>query len=496
MESEKKKKIVKDVMAYGASGYISQGIGIFISFLIRRFLGPVNMGIWSLVNMIVDYALVAHLGTGDALYFKIPFHIGKNDKKEAETVQNVVFTFFLLISIPIIIMVLIAGVIYRDRMPKELFVGLMVFPIIYIGQRFYTYFIMLLRAHKQFALLGKSFLFDSIVDLLLIILLVWKLKLYGMYLASILLPLCNIAYVQAQARFNLKFHLLWGKLKDYIRFGLPLFLISYLYVLLYSVDRIMIAKMIGMAPLGYYSIAVMSKNYSLTMTKSFGSVISPYFIEDFGRVDDITKIKHYVTTYAEITSCVASIFLGFIYIGFPVAVYYFLPKFLPGINAMKGMLLCTFFMLVAGQLHNLLVLKKKQSLLIATVISAISLNIIGNYLLIKAGFGITGVSLSSAFSTFFVFIIFSFLGMRYLHNLAGMPLFIARVFIPLVFTVLILFFLERFMIFPNIILECILRLLIFSLYSLAIVYYINRQTGLVGVLFSIVKDRLRYGKNK
>lgn len=327
------------------------------------------------------------------------------------------------------------------------FIGLLVLPLIFLGQRFYTYYIALLRAHKKFILLGKSYIFDSIVHLLLILLLVSKFKLYGMYVASVLLVIFNICYIQSNAKFKLRFKLLWDKIKDYLVFGFPIFVSSFLNILLYSVDRLMIAKMLGLAPLGYYSIAVMSRSYTIGMSKSFASVISPYFIEDYGKTEDLSSVKKYLITYTEIISCVMAAILGCVYIAFPVFVDYVMPKFHPGINAMKAMLFCTFFMIMSGQWQNLLVVKERQMVLVVTSLAAIIMNCILNYMAIKMNFGITGVAIASSITTFLVFITFTILGMRYLENIKGLIFFFVRIFAPLVLTILMVFLIEHFIIF-------------------------------------------------
>lgn len=492
---ERKRKILTSMMAYGVSGYISQIIGFFVSILLRRFLGPLHMGVWSLVRVIIDYSLYTHIGTATAMYYKVPLYNGKGEKEEADTVQNVVFSFLMIISIPVVLCILVAAFILKDRMSEELFIGFLVFPLIFLGQRFYTYFVMLLRANKEFTLLGKSYVFDSLVHLLLILLLVSKFRLYGMYAASVLLVIFNICYIQYNARFRLRFMLLWDKIKDYIVFGFPIFVASFLNVMLYSVDRLMIAKMLGMAPLGYYSIAIMSRSYTVGVSKTFASVISPYFIEDYGKTEDVSYTRKYVLTYTETIACIMAVVLGCIYIVFPVFVDYVIPRFHPGLNAMKAMLFSTFFMIVSGLWENLLVVKNRQIILVITSISAIIINIILNYVAIKMHFGIAGVAMASAFTTFLVFIIFSILGMRYLENLKGLILFFVRVFSPLILIIIEILLIERFICFANPILECLIRLFVFLMCSIGVAFYINRRTGAVDIIITILMDKFIKSKS-
>lgn len=488
--AERKKAIVTDSMAHGLGGYVSQFVGFFISIFIRRFLGPFYTGIWSLLKVVLNYSLYADLGSEFAIFYKIPLFAGKGDEKEADNVQNIVGSYMAVVTIPVSICILAAAFILKGRMSHELFIGFLLFPLMYIGQRFYTYLITLMRARKKFIILGKSYIFDSVVDLILVILLVSRFKLYGMYLVGVALPLFNILYIQYNARFRFKFKLLWGKVGEYIVFGFPIFLTACMNVILYSVDSLMVAKMLSIVHLGYYSIAIMSRSYTLGISKSFASVISPYFIEDFSKTEDFSKIKYYVTTYSEILACLVAVILGFIYIGFPVLVYYAVPKFLPGISAMKAMLISTFFMLISWQLQNILVIKKKQMIMVAAVFSAIIINIICNYLCIRYGLGITGVAASSSFAAFLVFVAFSVLGMYYLKAVNKLGSFFLRIFIPFLLTAAVLFLIERSITAANPIAACSLSLLLFSAYSSAVVFYLNKRAGLVNIVVSIIREKI------
>ena len=492
---ERKKNILTDMIAYGVSGYASQIIGFFVSIFLRRFLGPFHMGVWSLVRVIIDYSLYTHIGTANAMYYKVPLYNGKGEKEEAGTVQNVVFSFLVIISIPVILCILVAAFILKDRMSEELFIGFLIIPLIFLGQRFYTFLVMLLRGHKKFILLGKTYILDSIINLLLVFLLVYKFKLYGMYVASVLLVIFNICYIQYNAGFRFRFTLLWGKIKDYIVFGFPIFVSSLLKVLLYSVDRLMIAKMLGMVPLGYYSIAIMSRSYTVGVSKSFASVISPYFIEDYGKTEDMSYTRKYVLTYTEIIACIMAVVLGCVYIAFPVFVDYVIPRFHPGLNAMKAMLFSTFFMIVSGLWENLLVVKSRQIILVITSMSAIIMNIILNYVVVKMHFGIVGVAMASAFTTFLVFITFSILGMHYLENLKGLIMFFVRVLSPLMLIIIEILLIERFICFANPILECLMRLFLFLICSLGVAFYINKRTGAKNIIINILRDKFIKSKS-
>jgi Na+-driven multidrug efflux pump len=127
--------------------------------------------------------------------------------------------------------------------------------------------------------------------------------------------------------------------------------------------------------------------------------------------------------------------------------------------------------------------------------SAIIMNIILNYVVVKMHFGIVGVAMASAFTTFLVFIIFSILGMHYLENLKGLILFFVRVLSPLMLIIIEILLIERFICFANPILECLMRLLLFLICSLGVAFYINKRTGAINIIINILRDKFIKSKS-
>ena len=490
--SERKKNILRDVAVYSISKYISQFLGFFISVLIRNSLGPLYMGMWGLLKVVFSFAAYSEFGAMQAADFKIPLYNGSGDKDKAEEVQDVVFSFLIVTSTSMSFLILAASIVLRDRMPKELFIGFLLFPVLFLSQRLYAYYVMLLRANKRFIILSKVGLLDSIINLALVIILVSRFKLYGLYVVSILLPLIDICYMGYASKLKLRFKIVWDKISEYVKYGFPIFTSDISMLMLYSVDSIMIAKMIGLVPLGYYSIAIMARTYAIEFAKSIQIVISPYFIEDYGKTEDISKVGHSIVKFTEIMSVMIACVLGFLYLVLPVFVYYIMPKFQDGISPIKWALLCAFFMVNLGQLRNLLIIKDRKAVVVKLSIVAITLNIIANYVAIKAGFGITGVAASSFIAAFFFFLSLSIVALKYAESVSLLS-FLASVLIPPLCLLLVLLALEYFVIYGNLVVEFAIKVFFFLLASLFMGYYINRRTNIITIVLKIITNRVKRG---
>ncbi len=491
MTKEKKKLIFSHIFQYTSAQYFSQFFGFFTAILLRRFLGPVYIGIWNLLRVIIDYAGWSNLGSTYAVTYKTPILRGEGQDQKAQLLCNVVFNFAITATLLCSLGVIAYALIFSKTLSKEIFVGLLSVSVILITQRIYTYYIILLRANKNFTVLSKSIIFDAIVNLSLIILVVSKFKLYGFYFVIILMPILNTLFIRHYVKYELVFKLNFKGIFEQIRYGFPLFITAILQQILNSIDRIMIAGMLGIEQLGFYSIALMAKSYGTGLSKNFCIVIQPHFLADFGASGGKAKSSAQIVTYSQITAYFMSWLLSIIFITAPVFITYILPKFTPGIIAMRIFLLTTFFLSIVHYPNNMIVALKKQAKLIPITSFVVIINIVLNFVFIKRGYGINGVAVATAISAFISFFAISFYGLIHSENIFSIIKFFIKVLFPLVCCAVIVSLLDAFSLSRYAILDTIIKVLLFIIASLPLIFYINKKTGVVKMIIAMTLEKLK-----
>ena len=487
---DQKREIITNISRHASSRYFSQFLGFFTSTLMRRFLGHYYMGIWQILGVILGYSTWANLGTENAVFYKLPMARGSGDDAEAENVKNVVFSFVACVSIALSSLTLVIALIMRTMLPRELFIGLLAVSALIVLQRVYTYHVMLLRANKNFTVLSLSIAFDAAVNLLLVIFFVSHMRLYGLYIVVMAMPVLNVMFIRLFSPYQIRYDLKLNKLISYIRFGLPIFLGNVVDQLLKSIDKIMIAKMMGLVPVGLYSLTSMATNYTTEASKNFSIVITPYFLEDYGKSKDIRKVSKYLVTSAEIMSCFMATLLGAIYLAVPVFVTHILPQFKDGIMAMRISLLAAFFQMASPQSTNFLIAVDKQMRLLVILGLGLLVNIVGNYLLLSHGYGISGASAATALSSLIIFLITTVYSMAHFAKMREMSALLLKIAFSLIFSITVCLLLERFVVYPHAVLETLMRLTLFILFSAPLIVATNRKTRVLNIMVSIVKDRL------
>ena len=493
--SQQKKNIITNIFQYASAQYISQFIGFFTAFLTRIFLGPFFTGLWNLLSVVVDYAGYANLGTTSTVFYQLPMLKGSGENEKAERLSNAIFNFITIGTFVCSIGVVIYAVIFKNKLSTEMFIGLLVVSILLLTQRVYTYYIILMRANKDFTILSKSIIFDAFINVALTILIVGKFKLYGFYFVSVIMPVLNVIFIRRYITYNLKFGFYLKGIISYIRYGFPLFVMDILNQVLNSIDKIMIASFLGLEPLGFYSLALMARSYSAGMSKNFTIVITPYFLGDFNK-RDIASSSKYIITCSHITSYFMSILLSVVYIAAPALVFYVLPKFLPGIMSLKIYLLTTFFFTVLTYNNHYVVALGKQARLIPIVCISIGINIALNFIFLKHHQGINGVAWATAISSFASFLMISVYALRHSENLRNIMKFFVEILFPLAYCFALVIILEKTVFYKNLIIETIVHLVLFCILACPLIFYLNKKTGIARLIWQTLLEKIHAKQNR
>jgi O-antigen/teichoic acid export membrane protein len=490
-------KIIKDSTVYTISTIVSQVIGIFTSIAMRRFLTPEMMGIWATFLVVLNYALFTNLGIFTAIEIKIPYLRGKNENDELLKMRNIAFTLAIILSIIMTFVLLAASFVLAPRMRHDAILGIRVMALIIIATFFYNLYITMVRADKEFSLLSKVIVFNSLATLLFVSALTYFFNLKGIYFATLLATLASWFYIQFKAKYDLKLYFDIRLIRSLAKIGLSFVVIGIIYTALLSIDKLMIIKMLGPAQLGYYSIAMLAFTYANNFPKLFSIVIFPTMQEEFGRNDSRKNILGYVKQPTMLTAYLFPLVLAAAYFAIPVLVYYVLPKYALGINSMKVLLAGCFFMSLVPLSQNFVVSLNKQAILIPMTAAAVLLGIGLNYSLIKMGYGITGVALGVSITYFLYFAVTYFYVLYHCEKLFDICRSFLAICAPFIYSVAIILILERFVKMNSVIIKSFVQAMAFCLAYSPMLWYINRRMRLIPMLFRksrivLPKERLAF----
>ena len=409
---KERKKILKDTSRYTISNFIVQAIGMVTAVVVRSGLGPATMGVWELLKVILQYSLYSDLGISAVAYRDIPYQLGKNNEAEAIKIKNVCFTYTLVVSVIISLGLFVWSFFQPENTPIQMIIGIRVVGLILILTSIYNFYVTMLRAHKNFTILSQVIVLNALLMLFGAVYFVPRLNIYGMFLAVCITSILCSLYIFIKTRYQIK---LFFEVKEFIymlKTGFPMLLSGIGFVFLLSIDKIMIARFLGFTAVGLYTIASMAIMTLFTIPQSFGIVFFPNMQEHYGRTDDISKLRSYIVHPLWNIVTVMPLIIGISYFLIPVIVQFVLPKYLPGIDAFKMLMLGAPFLCASYPSSIFFITINKQMRLakMSFVVVAISIGIVS--LFIKNGEGISGVALGMSCSYLVYFLVLTLESLR------------------------------------------------------------------------------------
>ncbi len=412
----KRKEIMGQAGIYAFSAQLTQLITLVAAVLSRRFLGPAQVGVWVTLQVIVEYSKYSTLGTLYSVAREIPYLVGKGQSKLADEIKNVVFTVVLSGSFLIAAGIILFAIFTKGRFAPEMTYGLFFVAGIIILQRLNDLMISLLRCYKKFTLASSQMIWSAIVNAFLVAFLTYFFKIYGFIWAMGFSFIFNVVYIYWHHNFHFRLQFDFKRFKALTLFGLPLMLIGIMTTVLRSIDKIVIAKFLGFEALGFYSIAFMVLSYIGNFSNSVAIVLVPHLQEKFAANDNPRDLSGFLYKAGHAFALTTPAMIGAAWTIAPYFISLLLPKFIPGIQAMKILSLSVFFFSLTQPYSDFLITIKKHFFLFPLLGLSAVVAVLLNYTLVRAGFGITGVAYATSFAAFFNFSTTYFLAARYLDN--------------------------------------------------------------------------------
>ena len=332
------KEVVGQIGIYSSAVALTQFISVVGALIVRYFLGPLQMGVWSLVQVILSYADYTNLGATYAVQIEIPFMRGQGKLEETEKMKNVMFSFSFLTSLLFSLGLFVYALSARHHISRELFYGLLIAMGLVILQQLNNILISFLRAYKNFKLAGKQMALSSFVNFVFIAVFSSFFKLYGFMWAMVLSFAFNVAYIYFHKPFQVRWQLDAKVLRGLIQYGFPLMALTFVGTVLLTIDKMMIAKFLGLESLGLYSIAVMTAGFISSVPNAIGIVLIPNISEKYADRENTEDLRGYLVKSNHLFSVLMPLLIGFGWFIVPLIVHLAIPslrKVCPLLNILR-----------------------------------------------------------------------------------------------------------------------------------------------------------------
>lgn len=400
------RSVVKSIGIMGVGLFISKALAFANAFFLRMFLGPYQVGVWTLLQVILDWSKYSSLGISSSVMQEIPRKLSRGEKAGAKKVQDIAFSCTLYGAGFFSLCTLIYALVCRDSLNRLLFWSLILLSGIVVVQRIYQLLFFVLRGRKDFRTHVLIGILGNLTYVVLVLFLASRWKLIGWGVALLVSGCVAVGFGLKKISF---FRLLpinrdvWPLVVS----GMAILGLEMIVSAFRSVDRIIVANLIGFREMGFYSIALSASNGIYTIPYVVGIVTFPHFQQKYAkrwRVEDVAQLViHSSLGLVYIMPFLIS--LAWIIGSFLVAKV--LPSFSPGLEALKILALGTYFLSLAQPFTAFLVTIQKRLLLLIVTLLVLGLLVVSELFLAKAHFGINAIALASSIA-FFIYFCFSF----------------------------------------------------------------------------------------
>lgn len=387
----RRRRIIKDSAKYLTATIIGQGIGLIRAVLLPVIFSPSQLGIWSLMNVIIGYGANAHVGLLDGMNKAIPLLRTQNNLEAVERIKDSVFWLNLLLGGLAGVAVCFASWVW----PGVYGMGLRIVAGIIFLQLIFYYFFSLLRADNRFGLISIGVAGLSVASTLLILGLAVKFqdRLCGALLGFMAAYGLIVAYWMIKSGYKFVFQCRFDAIGRALKLGVPLIILGISNTIYMSVDRWMIAVWLDETRLGYYALGFMGCNLLALVPTSVASVLYPRILESFAVNQDPRAARGLLTGPLQALAVLMLIAVSTAVIILPLLIHVFIPKFLPSVPVIMILIPGAFFISLMPLAANYLVAINWQNLIIAGQVLITIFFWAGDYGMLTRGYGIMGVAL-------------------------------------------------------------------------------------------------------
>ncbi|MFH1282278.1 MAG: oligosaccharide flippase family protein [bacterium] len=491
-----RERVIIDSSQYFVRMITARFFIFFGSMLVARLLGPEHYGFWRALQIVLIYSFSASWGLVEGLNREIPYFSGKNDLQQVNRLRNGGLTMVGLNSI--LLFAVSAAVVYivSPGFPKNYVSAMYLVPFVILFQQIYQYYEILYRTSSNFTILSKMRLWRNIIDIFLAVIFVYYINITGRVFANLLAFAILIYFVYRKKDFQLHYLFDFKQTWEILKVGFPIMLIGFIFTLMTTVDRFMIAKYLGNTELGYFGIGLMATGFVYLGPLVIHEVLYPRFNERYGETQDVMALKGMVLEPTIILAYLFPIMLGSLYLLIPAGVTFVLPAYVPGILTAQVMVLGIIFISLTVSLGNFLNTIGQQKTNLLLQVFALAVAVVADYSVIKVGWGIVGVAAATGITYLIYLIILSiFVFVKYFGGWLEHMKFLFQMLFPIAFSVSVLLLLD--LIFAGEVamsmsyfVNLTAKVILFFAASIMLLYMTNKRSGILANIVQILKAKI------
>lgn len=432
-------EVIKSSAKLSGAVLVDRILHFIQGYITARFLGPHTFGVFSILGMVNTYASFAHFGLTDAASRELPYLLGRHRTENVQRVRNNAFTVHILNAVLVAGAIWIAGYWYHDPVIRW---SLQITAVTIFFSRVKSLYSLLAYVYSKFGIIARCNVWGTVISFIFVATTIHWLKLFSVILVLLIAELWTIFYFRRSINLDFVFKIEWSEVWRLAKIGIWLVLCTVSYYVFNLTDRTMVAGMLGVDAVGYYSLAFFFFNVLHQFVSTGVNVIQPQLYRRLGEVESVREIKNYMIKPSLLAAYISSFVAGLIWILSPWFIKVFLPNYLPAIQSTQILIASLFFVAVAKMPQQLLPAPRidRQKHVVGAYFIGVIANVGLNWFFIKRlNFGIEGAAWGTLIASGLVCVfLFALTHKFYLHNLSEAVRFYLELLIPIIWMMVLI----------------------------------------------------------
>jgi O-antigen/teichoic acid export membrane protein len=246
-------------------------VNFLIVFILLRYISPEDLGIYNLSQLFISYCGLAHFGLLSGFARELPATIASTNSNEANLLAGSVRRRINIISIFLAVGVGISA-FYFIKFDSKILATVCATSIVAYYSLKIQFLDTLYRGHQKFHRFGLLLFIQNILNLATLPLaIVWGF-------VGLLVKLVLYTFISHYIRTKDWRDIVPSssdELSGIFRVGVPIFIGSVLFTVIFSIDRAIIAHFFGVERLGQYAVAAQISGFFMAIASATGLYFSP-----------------------------------------------------------------------------------------------------------------------------------------------------------------------------------------------------------------------------
>lgn len=429
---------MRSSLKFNIVNVIIKAVALVSTFIMALVLTPEEYGVIGFVGLWLFYGMLINPGIDFSAQREMAYLLGKGEFGRALHLQNVSVSYNFLYSIIMASVIFISSFLFTDPLIRY---GLMITALNYFVSANYKNWGGFNNVRQRFGIAATGALITGTVSPVIIIALVSWLRVYVVLVAPIIAMLFSLVFYLKKDGLDLRFKLDRQTALQLMAAGVPLALFSFFNGAYRFIDRALVAGLLPLGDLGFYTFITSIINSVILLFSDFGNVLQPVLYTNLGKSDNHCEQYSSLCRIGVYLSLSTAITISASQIGFYSLTNFFLTKYaesVPVFNVLAfNIYVLSLSMIPSIILNSTVVNRQKFNTLIWGI--GLLLALVLDYAAIISGYGILGVALATIMTQVFITTILFCSVRKYLFREAAESASFMRKIIPPILVSILVF---------------------------------------------------------